>query len=209
MDYSLLCGEVYQKLEKYKEKNDFRTSFYVITPYIVRERNISCLEKIKRIFADSLLFEGVLVRNLESYHFLTKQGFSGKIILDANLYLWNHEAVEFWKERAEEFYLPVECNVHEWKELLQHCQQKNFLSSAIVYGRLPMMVTANCLNKTGGKCSNPAQIVTLKDRYEKQFPVYADCFSCYNIIYNSVPLSLHKLFENKGWLKGTSGWILP
>ena len=202
LDYSLLCGEVYQKLEKYKEKNDFRTSFYVITPYIVRERNISCLEKIKRIFSDSLLFEGVLVRNLESYHFLTKQGFTGKIILDANLYLWNHEAVEFWEERAEEFYLPVECNVHEWKELLQHCQQKNFLSSAIVYGRLPMMVTANCLNKTGGKCSNPAQIVTLKDRYEKQFPVYADCLSCYNIIYNSVPLSLHKLFENKGWLKG-------
>lgn len=202
LDYSLLCEEICKELKRYKDKNNFRTKLYLITPYIVRERNISCLERIKRVFTDSLLFEGVLVRNLESYHFLTKQEFVGKIILDANLYLWNHEAVAFWEERAEEFYLPVECNLHEWKELLQHCRQKNFLSSAIVYGRLPMMITANCLNKTSGKCSKIPQIVTLKDRYGKQFPVYTDCLSCYNIIYNSVPLSLHKLFENKDWLNG-------
>lgn len=202
LDYGLLCEEVYKELKKYKQRKDFRTKLYVTTPYIVREGNLSFLEEIKRLFSDSPLFEGVLVRNLESYYFLAKQGFSGKMILDANLYLWNHEAVAFWEKRAEEFYLPVECNLHEWKELLQHCGQKTILSSAIVYGRLPMMITANCLSKTGGKCSKIPQIITLKDRYEKQFPVYTDCLSCINIIYNSVPLSLHKLFENKNWMKG-------
>lgn len=59
------------------------------------------------------------------------------------------------------------------------------------------MISANCLNKTRGVCNKKQQIIILKDRYEKKFPVYTDCFSCYNIIYNSVPLSLHKLFEKK------------
>jgi len=37
----------------------------------------------------------------------------------------------------------------------------------------------------------------LTDRYRKEFPVYTNCSCCYNVIYNSVPLSLHKLFEEK------------
>ena len=31
----------------------------------------------------------------------------------------------------------------------------------------------------------------LLDRYQAEFPVETDCAYCYNIIYNSVPLSLH------------------
>lgn len=36
----------------------------------------------------------------------------------------------------------------------------------------------------------------LTDRYQKRFPVLADCRHCINILYNSVPLSLH----GKAWL---------
>lgn len=202
LNYALLDEAVCEVIKRYKEKMDFLPELYLITPYIVRERNIHYLEKLKKAVADSTLFKGVLVRNLESFHFLTKQHFKGKIVLDANLYLWNHETVAFWKGRAAEFFLPVECNLREWKELLCCCRSNDFLASAIVYGRLPMMISANCLKKTSGKCNKIPQIVTLKDRYEKQFPVYTDCFSCYNIIYNSVPLSLHKLFEREDRMKG-------
>lgn len=202
LDYSLLKEDVCNQLKMYKETHCDSTEFYLASPYIVRENNKLHLETIKKTFAGTALFEGILIRNLESFQFLTTQEFSGKIILDSNLYLWNHETVDLWSGQAEEFYLPVECNIHEWKELLQHCRQDKFKASAIVYGRLPMMITANCLNKTRKKCDKNPQIVMLKDRYEKQFPVYTDCYSCYNIIYNSVPLSLHKLFENNHWLKG-------
>jgi putative protease len=35
----------------------------------------------------------------------------------------------------------------------------------------------------------------LTDRYQKKFPVKNNCLYCYNIVYNSVPLSLHKELE--------------
>ena len=35
-------------------------------------------------------------------------------------------------------------------------------------------------------------MISLTDRMGKEFPVYTGCRHCYNVIYNSVPLSLHK-----------------
>ena len=59
-----------------------------------------------------------------------------------------------------------------------------------------MMVTANCLSKTTCECSpENRERITLIDRYRKEFPVMRNCRHCYNIIYNSVPLSLHQSME--------------
>jgi putative protease len=58
----------------------------------------------------------------------------------------------------------------------------------IVYGRLPIMVTEQCLiKKSVGRCScqNPSQ---LYDRRGAVFPVVRE-FGCRNVIYNT-----HKLF---------------
>lgn len=71
----------------------------------------------------------------------------------------------------------------------------------MLYGRLPLMLSANCLKKTSGVCKKEAGYVKLSDRCQKEFPVYTDCNYCYNIIYNSVPLSLHKPFS-EGKLTG-------
>lgn len=57
-----------------------------------------------------------------------------------------------------------------------------------------MMVTANCVTKTTDHCRREEGfgITELTDRYHKVFPVMRNCTHCYNIIYNSVPFSLHK-----------------
>lgn len=196
LDYALLQNEIHEELSIYINSKKGHTELYLATPYIVREKDKRHLENIEMAF-ETDLYSGVLVRNLESFYFFAGKISFKNIVLDTNLYIWNREALHFWEERAAEFYLPVECNIHEWKELSAHCPKQKIKASAIVYGRLPMMITANCLNKTRGVCNKKPQVVILKDRYEKQFPVYTDCFSCYNIIYNSVPLSLHKLFEKK------------
>ena len=73
----------------------------------------------------------------------------------------------------------------------------------VVYGRFPMIVTANCIGKTSGDCSKGRSVQTSKqpislvDRYGKEFPVALNCRHCYNVIYNSVPLSLHRLVEKE------------
>ena len=57
-----------------------------------------------------------------------------------------------------------------------------------------MMVTANCVAKTMDKCRHGKEnsLAVLTDRYHKKFPVEICCTYCMNIIYNSVPISLHK-----------------
>ena len=86
----------------------------------------------------------------------------------------------------------------------------------IVYGRIPMMLTANCLLCTAKRCrkknkasawgekgdgamteSGGKTLALLKDRYGREFPVLVNCSNCINIIYNSVPYSLRQ--ELKGW----------
>lgn len=192
----------YGLLEEIKEE-EFLTagqeegiSFYGITPYIVREKDIPHLE----LLADKLrkgICSGVLIRNLESYRFFKEAKVAGDLVLDCNMYLWNRESCNYWKDKVNEFYLPVEQNAGEWKELVGKLSFKEMTPSALVYGRLPMMVTSNCIRKTSGHCTKTAGFSKLKDRYGKEFPVYADCRCCYNVIYNSVPLSLHGLFKTK------------
>ncbi len=77
------------------------------------------------------------------------------------------------------------------------------------------MVTANCIRKTAGGCLKEKgkravseNMVRLLDRYRTEFPVETDCGYCYNIIYNSVPISLHAyLGEIAEKRVARSGWI--
>lgn len=173
-----------------------KTELYGVTPYIVREGDKPYLERLKELLLSGVL-KGVLVRNLESAAFFSKNISADRIVVDANLYIWNREALRFWESYAGEFYLPVECNVREWRELLGACQGRKLRAGAVIYGRLPMMITANCVRKTMGKCDGERGITLMEDRYGKSFPVYSDCLCCYNVIYNSVPLSLHRQFPWK------------
>ena len=52
------------------------------------------------------------------------------------------------------------------------------------------MVSAQCVHKNMEGCDRKRQLSYLKDRYGKEFPVKNNCRECYNIIYNSSPLSL-------------------
>ena len=73
----------------------------------------------------------------------------------------------------------------------------------IVYGYLPMMISAQCVRKNNFSCTGNEGIVYLKDRYDKVFPVSCCCdywktettkhpMPCYNIIYNTLPYGLLK-----------------
>ncbi|PKM63404.1 MAG: hypothetical protein CVU97_00245 [Firmicutes bacterium HGW-Firmicutes-21] len=59
----------------------------------------------------------------------------------------------------------------------------------IVYGRLPLMQTENCIQKNIGNCRRDNCGGTLTDRTNTDFPVRRE-YKHRNIIYNSVPLYL-------------------
>ncbi len=194
IDYSLLISEGILSLDRLlKENQAGNKEFYIAAPYVSRMEGEFCLDEIRQAVNDGC-FGGVLVRNLESFAYLQKDLMADRLVLDAGIYLWNKESICFFKGKAAEFYLPFECNAGEWKRLSVFDGGLFPRQSMLVYGRLPMMVSAGCVEKTEGTCQKQSGFSELKDRYDKVFPVYHDCISCYNVIYNSVPLSLHKLF---------------
>ncbi|MBD5396323.1 MAG: U32 family peptidase [Lachnospiraceae bacterium] len=174
---------------------------YLAFPYIVRMKDHKHLEQLGKLL-NLPVFDGALVRNLESLSYLEKQGNQKAITADANLYAWNSHSYKNLRRRAKEVYLPVELNLHEWKDLQNAALLNKAGASVVVYGRLPMMISAGCVKKTEGSCRMQSGWNILTDRYQKDFPVYNDCTYCYNIIYNSVPLSLHKLFDAKNLKAG-------
>ena len=194
LDYSLLAGGKIEK-EILNGMKKSGISLYAATPIIARSSNEKFLSMIGRGIRDGIL-SGVLIRNLESFAFFENDLLPEQIILNDNIYLWNRETLRFFEGRAAEYYLPVECNAGEWKEL-EMGNGGGLTRSARIYGRLPMMVSANCVKKTSGGCDKTSGMFMMEDRYGKWFPVYNDCMSCYNVIYNSVPLSLHGMFREK------------
>jgi len=68
----------------------------------------------------------------------------------------------------------------------------------VVYGRIPLMVTAHCVKKTmglcrsgkGTECTEDTEPVVLTDRVGKKLTIKQNCMECYNLIYNPECLSL-------------------
>ncbi len=173
------------------------TDIYPVLPYIIRKRDDKYLEQLSELLNDPhKLFNGCMVRSLEGYAYLKMKGYQGAISSDAGFYIWNQYSLTYWQDKLSSFCLPWELNAGEQRTLLTACS-KGF-AEKIVYGRLPMMITANCVVRTVSGCVHAPDAdntAYLTDRYKKHLPVAVNCRHCMNIIYNSVPLSLHGTFD--------------
>ena len=162
---------------------------YLVMPYIFRERTRKQYEAAyNRIFGAG--WDGILIANYESFAFLKEHGYTGRIMTDYNLYEFNQESRKFWKEKGVfEFTAPVELTERE----LQDLRVKD--GEVIVYGYLPMMISAGCIKKTTRGCLKKSGQTTITDRYRNPFVVKNECDYCYNILYNYVPLYLGDRME--------------
>ena len=188
----------YALIEKHLQTGlDNGKEMYLSLPHITRENPPEgYMEQVKKWLEAGL--SGFLVRNLESYSALAQMGLADKCVLDHSLYTWNDEAIRFWKDQGIlRNTVPLELNEKE----LRH--RENAGSEMIVYGRLPLMHSAQCVRKNTFGCNGQEERLVLKDRYDKEFPVVCYCRpwkmgntkaaeSCYNIIYNSLPYGLLK-----------------
>lgn len=164
-------------------------------PYILLAADETYLEKLLKLYEEAGCFRGILVRSFEGFGFLRQKEYKGEIYTDAGFYIWNCGTLRKLQEDINGFCLPLELNAAEQKKLLKYNNEHMELTcEKIIYGRIPMMITANCVLKTGDRCGQGRETggAVLTDRYRKQFPVVTNCTHCYNVIYNSVPLSLHK-----------------
>lgn len=178
-----------QQAEKWVENcRKAGKSCYYILPHIFRQDTRKLYGKRESLEALQR-FDGVLFKNYEEYVFLREKGFAKEMIPDHNVYTFNHYAEEFWRQKGiTKNTAPLEMNDRELKK--RGCSD----SEILIYGHLPVMVSAQCVRKNTERCTRKSGILYLKDRKGKRFPVKSNCGFCYNTIYNQVPLSL---FDNK------------
>ncbi len=197
------CEEIMRQAGASKKRPDDEEapSFYLALPYILRERDSAYLRRLGEALKQAEPFvKGFLVRSLEGLAWARK--ICGKRengspayqwIPDAGLYCFNADALAFFRDFSKEITLPYELNAGEAAHLVCAAGERGVGASLIVYSRIPMMITANCLQKTAGICGageeKKGQLL-LKDRRGNTFPVEINCEHCYNIIYNCVPYSL-------------------
>ena len=156
---------------------------FLSLPRVFRQKEKSFFEDYKELMKKAE-FDGFLARNLEGLWWLSKERLSHMTAADDGLYTWNKESREFLKPYAFRDTVPLELNE---KELAKRgCQG----SEMLVYGKVPLMITANCLKKTTSVCNGKTEWLRLVDRKKVCFPVKTNCRFCYNTIYNSVPLYL-------------------
>lgn len=221
-----LIEEKWDKVSSLCRKLSDLADVYAALPYILRAQDEGYLENVCKKAEESGIFKGFLVRSLDGLGYVqrrrkcsAKAGEDGKMICraDAGVYAWNRFART--ELGADGFCLPYELNASEQKRMQGEASWEK-----VVYGRIPMMVSANCLRRTAGLCggvrksaaggenaaaggdgrtctgrkqASDLHVATLQDRYRKDFPVLVNCLHCMNVIYNSIPLSLHR--ETEKW----------
>lgn len=164
-------------------KNSGKECFYIM-PWIFRQKAVSYYlqSDVKEVLS---FFDGILIRNPEEYMFLKEIGYGGRIAADWNLYTWNREAQNFWREKGLEFdTISPELNRREIAA--RGCRN----SELIVYGYQPLMVSAQCQIKNHLGCTGKPQVISLTDRKKKSFFVKNNCQFCYNTLYNGVVTEL-------------------
>lgn len=168
---------------------------YLSLPHIVREDlPEGYLQQAENWLAEGM--RGFLVRNMEGFAALKEAGLSRYCVIDHSLYTWNDEALRFWEQEGIlRNTVPLELSEKE----LAHRENRD--SELLLYGYLPMMISAQCVQKNLSGCDQKENTLRLQDRYHTVFPVACHCDpwktkttrkgkNCYNIIYNSVPYGL-------------------
>ena len=179
-----------------------RTEFFAVLPRIYRTQDEPILRALLEDAAKKGV-TGVSIGNLG--HLPLARGLDAALHGDWALNLYNSAALAFWKEQG----LSSACVSFELRDAQIRDLSKCFPCEAIVYGRLPLMLTENCLNANAFGCryftERPASVPCdgvcasapeLTDRRGEHFPVLR-AWGCRSEIENGKILYLAD--KSKDW----------
>lgn len=165
---------------------------WYVFPRISRKKTLE-RQKVE-ISALTEVVDGYLVRNYETFALVMEADpqWKERTCLDYNMYVMNREAKAFYAElfgkREGVFTASQELSAKELRELGVSD------STLVVYGRVPLMVSAHCVKKTMGQCrgeqGQTKEPVCFTDRVGKVLSVKQFCKDCYNVVYNPECLAL-------------------
>lgn len=157
---------------------------YIAFPYILTEKDRYIEAVPFRALTDAGI-SGFLIRDVETLGAVKRLGLCERCIADSSLYTMNRSSQSFLSSLGiRHDTAPFELSAQEL------ARRRNENSTLPVYGRIPLMVTKQCLFRNAHRCAGNDPRGTIRDRKGVVFPVWSVCGLCYNVIWNSVPLSL-------------------
>ena len=179
-----------------------RTDFFALLPRIYRTQD----EPVLRALLEDGVRKGVTGVSIANLgHLSLVRGLDAALHGDWALNVYNSAALAFWKEQG----LSSACVSFELRDAQLRDLSKCLPCEAIVYGRLPLMVTENCLNANESGCryftERPASVPCdgacasapeLTDRRGEHFPVLR-AWGCRSEIENGKILYLAD--KSKDW----------
>ncbi|MBO4889628.1 MAG: U32 family peptidase [Lachnospiraceae bacterium] len=182
---------LYERVCKESRFDPGNRKIFIALPYIIREEEKSAgrsriTDLVGRI-RGSRSVAGFYVSNHESVNILRDAGNDGIMAGDIHMYAYNSRAYDFYRDNGIDIMtVPVELNKHELRKRGIRGEE------LIIYGRIPVMVSANCIRKTQTQCNRKSEGNTLHitDRKGEKLFVMCECNGCTNTIYNSAVLSI-------------------
>lgn len=175
------------KSNEQKKSSGKRKEIVFSLPEVIRKKDEKVIEAFVEKHKDGLY-------EVQSYDALGLLAFCdidpSQIFGGVRLYAWSNRTREsFAALGLERLCVPTELSAKE----LMH--RENWHDTMLLYGHLPLMLTANCIRKNTLGCDKNPGLLYIRDEKGYAFPVENDCALCTNRIYNALPLCLFDEME--------------
>lgn len=188
-------GRNRELLEKISEE----TEICAVLPRVIWDTEEKKTEQALKVLA-ALGVKSALCGNLG--HIELARRCNLKVRGDFGLNVFSSAAAEFWRrEKLESCMLSFEASLPQIRDM-----SKPLPCELLIYGRLPLMLTENCLIKNrSGVCACKGAVTKLVDRMGEEFPVLPDPDTCRSVVYNGKKLWL---LDKQASLQNIGLWAL-
>ena len=196
-DFEMLSDDAFMDSSLIKYAAGSGKKIFFALPEIIRQKDAGKIRCRTKELCKKGLFDGVYCDGVDALAIASEFFDRSHIRGDIHLYAYNDIAVSVLEENCASYTAGLELN----SKKLNHMYAAGN-PELLVYGRLPLMYSANCIYKTSGKCNKKAGSCIINDEKGHSFPVVPMHVFCYNILFNCVPVSLHN-----AWVKIRDGSI--
>ena len=190
--------------------HEARKKVYLSLPRVFRQTSADQMRTyLEDTLKDGIPWDAIYLNNINQIGVLPDSMADIDIIYASSFYQWNSDSCREIirlddstpKERIYRE-LPLELSGKECLELLGDSSEVK--GECLVYGRFPVMLSAQCVKKTMGRCNGIEEIYQLEDRRRRHLPMSCHCnpdwvdpsmgsadgLTCYNMIWSDSPRDL-------------------
>ena len=164
---------------------------YLALPRMFRADMETSLKAWSELSAD-----GYVVRTIDEAGWIHRFLPDAQVVCDQGMYAYNRSAAYAFHEWFPNCHLtlPAELDQRELDALVRSASQAPW--EWMIYTSQPVMISAQCLQKTTGNCTHTSGSERISNRHRDGYRVRRICKFCYNVIVEEQPTALFGVRES-------------